>query len=280
MLKAVRFCGIAAAVLLAGLSSVCCSHDAGPVPEAETDTVDYFPPSIFSPNEIRVILGQEPDLSRDIRGYDSRDGDVPVEIDTSELKTDTLGYYTIKCSAEDKAGNRAERTVTVVVTDWDGETEAADPAEVQALKEETLDTLFPDGYEHLSERSRAETVYGWITENIRYRGGPKEMDILKAKREDDAVWEGLSDRHGNCYTFYAVSAALLRGVGLEVRRVWSTAPGEMHFWNLVRIDGSWLHFDTTPNFNGDILGLFLLTDEELAAKHGDNWSFAAEETPE
>ena len=105
MLKAVRFCGIAAAILLAGLSSVCCSHDAGPVPEAETDTVDYFPPSIFAPNEIRVILGQEPDLSRDIRGYDSRDGDVPVEIDTSELKTDALGYYTIKCSAEDKAGS-------------------------------------------------------------------------------------------------------------------------------------------------------------------------------
>ena len=279
-MKAVRIGAVAVFVLLAGLFSVRCSREAASVPEAETDTADYFPPSIFAPNEIRVILGQEPDLLQDIRGYDSRDGNVPVEIDTSELKTDVLGYYTIKCTAEDKAGNRAEKTITVVVSDWNGETEAADPAEVKALTEETLAGLFPDGYEHLPERSRAETVYGWITENIRYRGGPKEMDILKAKREDDAVWEGLADRHGNCYTFYAVSASLLRGVGLEVRRAWSTAPGEVHFWNLVRIDGTWLHFDTTPNFNGEILGLFLLTDEELAAKHGDNWSFAAEETPE
>ena len=280
MLKALRMCGIAASVLLAGLLSVCCSRGSGPLPETETDAADYFPPSIFAPDEIRVLLGEEADLSRDIRGYDSRDGYIPVEIDASELRTDALGYYTVKCAAEDNAGNRAEKTVTVVVTDWDGGTEAVDPAELAALTEDTLDGSFPDGYEHLTERSRAEKVYGWITGNIRYRGGPKEMDILKAKREDDAVWEGLADRHGNCYTFYAVSSALLRGVGLDVRRAWSTAPGEMHFWNLVKIDGKWLHFDTTPNFNGDILGLFLLTDEEIAAKHGENWGFGAEEAPE
>ena len=43
------------------------------------------------------------------------------------------------------------------------------------------------------------------------------------------------------------------------------------------MNGEWLHFDTTPNFDGTILNNFLLTEEEITAKHLMDWTYTVEE---
>ncbi len=159
----------------------------------------------------------------------------------------------------------------------------ADPAEVRALIEETFAEMFPDGCDVLSEREKARVIYDWITQNIHYRSDSDIMAIMYHDRIAEAVWEGLSERHGNCYTYYAVSAALLSRAGFLVKKAWTVNPYEKfeseqyHYWNLVLMNGEWLHFDTTPNFDGTILNNFLLTEEEITAKHLMDWTYTVEE---
>ena len=263
-------------LLLVFCCAVSCSDKQA---ETEEETTDYTPPAILNVKDIRVLVGETPDYLDGVYASDLTDGAVPVEVDASAVHTETMGYYTVVYFASDKAGNTARRTAQVAVTDfedddWDGA--AADPDEVRALTEGVLAELFPDGTDACPERTRAEAVYSWITENIRYRGGRKEWDIMKADAKAEAVLEALADRHGNCYTFYAVSEALLTGAGLENKKVRHVLDAEIHFWNLVSVDGKWLHFDTTPNLDGRVLNLFLLTDEEIRAKHGENWTFTVE----
>ena len=159
----------------------------------------------------------------------------------------------------------------------------ADPAEVRALIEETFAEMFPDGCDVLSEREKARVIYDWITHNVYYLGDPDSKDFMFHDRFVEAVEEALSKRHGNCYTYYAVSAALLSRAGFEVKKAWSVLydpilpQGQYHYWNLVLLDGKWLHFDTTPNFDGTILNNFLLTEEEITAKHLMDWTYTIEE---
>ena len=254
--------------------------------EMEEESKDFTPPGILNVQRIQIQVGEEPDYHGEVRAYDIRDGDVPVEIDASAVNPDVPGYYTVVYRAQDKAGNIAERTATVEVTEyavegWNGT--AADPAEVRALIEETCAELFPDGFDGLTELERARVIYDWITQNIRYRSDPDVLSVMYDDRFAEAVKAALAERCGNCYSYYAVSAALLSRAGFEVKRAWTVEPAAMpgqvryHYWNLVLLNGVWMHFDTTPNFDGTILNLFMLTEEEVAAKHAQDWTYSVEE---
>ncbi len=174
-----------------------------------------------------------------------------------------------------------EETAEPETEAWSGK--EADPAEVRALIDETFSDLFPDGLDALSEVERARVIYDWITQNIRYRSDPDVLSVMTHDRFTEAVEEALAERCGNCYTFYAVSAALLSRAGFEVRRAWTKEPAAMpgqarfHYWNLVLLNRAWLHFDTTPNFDGTVMDLFMLTDEEIAAMHARDWTYTVEE---
>lgn len=54
-------------------------------------------------------------------------------------------------------------------------------------------------------------------------------------------------------------------------------PNKPHYWNLVKIGGSWLHFDTCRSRLLTTTDAFLLTDAEVAAysknKHKGYYSF-------
>ena len=41
-------------------------------------------------------------------------------------------------------------------------------------------------------------------------------------------------------------------------------PNKPHYWNLVKVDGNWYHFDTCPHYADYPLTSFLLTDAEVA----------------
>ena len=40
-------------------------------------------------------------------------------------------------------------------------------------------------------------------------------------------------------------------------------PDRPHYWNLVKIDGNWYHFDSCPHYDYAPLESFLLTDAEV-----------------
>lgn len=104
----------------------------------------------------------------------------------------------------------------------------------------------------MSDREKAYQVYCWIEKNITYSGVTEQSGWVLAGTTV------LKTHKGNCYAYYATSAALLSRLGIENTLIQEEDGG--HFWNLVKIDGNWYHFDTT---NGWGTQRFLWTDAQM-----------------
>lgn len=119
----------------------------------------------------------------------------------------------------------------------------------------------------MTNRQKAEAIYAWVRGSFTYSGHTATRDwVLEA-------YNGFRRRHGDCFTYYSVSAALLMRCGIpciEVLRYTDNG----HYWNLVQLDGSWYHFDTTPRRLG---GYFCLwTDAQMlnySASHSNCFAF-------
>ena len=106
--------------------------------------------------------------------------------------------------------------------------------------------------EDMSGREKAYAVYTWVAGNIKYRGISDTGDWVAGAKT------ALSKRRGNCYAFYSASRALLTRLGFENIEAKSYTEG--HYWNMVKVDGSWWHFDTTTGWGTE---RFLWTSDQL-----------------
>ena len=129
--------------------------------------------------------------------------------------------------------------------------------------------------EDMSEREKARAMHNWIITNSHYWSDGDSPE----SRESNML---LSEGWGVCEAYSFVYYRLLKEAGMAV--AWftgGTEPGETanHMWNLVRIDGQWLHVDCTwddptngppdkPCVSGQERELyFLKTDGEMSADH-------------
>lgn len=92
----------------------------------------------------------------------------------------------------------------------------------------------------MTEREKAYAIYTWVCEHVRYRGNTAITDWKESAKTI------LSTRKGNCYAFYVSSRALLARAGFETDM--ATSYELDHYWNLVKVDGQWRHFDTTSGW--------------------------------
>lgn len=124
-------------------------------------------------------------------------------------------------------------------------------AELNALCDEILDELVNAS---MTEREAAYKVYCWIEDKINYKGDTEMVDWVKIAKE------ALVTRRGNCFAYYSVSRAMLTRLGYE--NVMATSYNNTHYWNMVKVDGYWWHWDTTNNWGTQ---RFLWTSEQLLA---------------
>mgnify|MGYP003303416189 CR=1 FL=1 len=124
-------------------------------------------------------------------------------------------------------------------------------AELNALCDEILDELVDSS---MTERETAYKVYCWIEDKINYKGGTDMTDWVAVAKEV------LVTRKGNCFAYYSVSRAMLTRLGYE--NVMATEYEFTHYWNMVKVDGCWWHWDTTNNWGTQ---RFLWTSEQLLA---------------
>ena len=124
-------------------------------------------------------------------------------------------------------------------------------AELNALCDEVLNELVDSS---MTEREAAYKVYCWVESKIKYKGDTEMVDWVAIAKE------GLVTYRGNCFAYYSVSRALLTRLGYE--NVMATSYNNTHYWNMVKVDGNWWHWDTT---NGWGTQRFLWTSEQLLA---------------
>ncbi len=119
----------------------------------------------------------------------------------------------------------------------------------------------------MSQRQKATAIYGWVRGNFRYSGHSATRDWVTE------AYQGLRRHHGDCYTYFAVSQALLTRCGIPCIEVIRYTDND-HYWNLVQLEDGWWHFDATPRSAG---GYFCLWSDgqmvSYSARHGNCFAF-------
>lgn len=120
----------------------------------------------------------------------------------------------------------------------------------------TLAEIIQDG---MTDVEKARAIFDFAHDSIRYTGDSDKSDWQAG------AYEGLTKRQGDCFTYYAVSRALLTAAGIDNLEVTRVGGPTSHYWNLIRCGGGWYHFDATPRSSKmPPFVSFLFTDREAA----------------
>jgi len=193
----------------------------------------------------------------------TKEEDIVIEVDKSKVDIYTLGEYEVKYTAKDKAGNTSEKTVVIELIKQSVTQEQLDAAVAQTLAEITT--------EDMSIGEKAFRVYTYIREKMVYSDASDKTDYIKEAHK------GLTEFRGDCFTFYAATDALLRGIGadtIKVSRQKNATRPSAHYWVLCNLGTGWYHIDTC-NVGPRNFEAFMRTDDEFTTRAATYWKFDA-----
>ncbi len=125
---------------------------------------------------------------------------------------------------------------------------------------------------HRSEYDRALAMHDYLVLHGEYKDSLQDHDTANATALLLNTGKGVCDSYTRAYRLMLCIA------GIENRFVAGVANGDNHCWNLVRLDGAWVHVDCTysdpkPDAQGRIYHThFALTDRMIASDHEWNRS--------
>ncbi len=210
---------------------------------------DTTPPVFYGVYNKTVVIGENISFKKGVSAVDREHGNVSFKVDASAVNTSAPGTYPVTYTATDYAGNTANITVYYTVAEVSHDL-------INSLADNILSQIVTYS---MSPRQKAEAIYNWCTGTLSYS---TKTSYLMGNYVD-AAYSGFTTKSGNCYIYYAVSSSLLTRAGIENLMVERNIPSNPHVWSLVKIDGSWYHFDTCPHYSGHALRCFLLTDREV-----------------
>lgn len=219
---------------------------------------DTEPPVFIGVADKTVFEGEKISYKKGVSVKDNKDTDLTFQVDSSKVNLNKAGTYTVYYTAEDSSGNKAKKTATITVLPF----EVSD----DMLNEKVDKILSKITKEGMTKREIAWEIYKWVKKNVSYTGTSDKSDWKKE------AYRGIVNGLGDCFTYYAVSQALLTRAGIDNMRVTRVGGRTEHYWNLINCGDGWYHFDTCPN--KDKLETFMLTDaevEEYTKKRGNNY---------
>lgn len=200
--------------------------------------------------------------------------EVTYDFDVSQIDFEQEGTYDLQVTAKDASGNSSVTKASVTVyavptaspqttyyqspsntvtnsdtTDIDYLYGSTGDSQLDAMCDDVLTSIISSG---MSDYQKLYAVYNWTESNIRYSGS-----IPIGDWRSGAI-TALTYRSGNCVGYCYVSEALLTRLGFENIEIHQLDNG--HFWNMVKYNGSWYHFDTTRGWGTQ---RFLWTTNEI-----------------
>lgn len=216
-------------------------------------------PPVFSGIKNRSVYeGESISYKKGVSVSDNRDTDVTFQVDSSNVKLNKPGSYKVYYTATDSSGNKTTESATITVNIFNV-TDDMLYGKVDNILDDIIDVS-------MTQREQAWEIYQWVKGHISYIGSSDKSDWKKE------AYRGIENGVGDCFTYYAVSEALLTRAGIENMRVTRVGGRTQHFWNLINCGDGWYHFDTCPH--KDKLMSFMLTDAEVEAytkKRGNNY---------
>ena len=183
-----------------------------------TVNLDATAPVFAGMTDIRIAKNTTPDYEAGVAAIDNKDGEVAFTYDADRVDITAPGTYYVVYTASDSKGNKTTFRRKVEVLQNASDTMALANSVAAGLSDSV------------------EEIRDYVRDRIGYSsswGG------------DDPVWYGLKNRVGNCYVHAMVLDALLRAKGYPTQLIW--CQDKSHYWNLVYLDGTWKHIDSTPS---------------------------------
>ena len=248
-----------------------------PIPTATSTSppADTEPPVIEGLHDMTVAVGMTLSYRSGVTAVDKVDGKVKLEVDASAVNLLEPGKYPVIYRAADRAGNRAETSVTVTVVavagvndddptaDVSGEEPETEPLPIKEVTPQMVDEeadrildkiLSPS----MSQWEQARAIYNYVHTHVKYVGSSDKSNWLIG------AYVGFTRGRGDCYNYFACSKALLTRAGIpnvDLERVGGSTD---HYWQLVNVGSGWYHFDACPHPDSYPLGSFLL--DEMAVR--------------
>ena len=111
----------------------------------------------------------------------------------------------------------------------------------------------------MTRMEQARAVFDYVHDNIYYTGSSDKSDW------EAGAYAGLTTGKGDCFTYYAVSRALLTVLEIDNLPVERVGGEARHYWNLVDCGDGWYHFDACPRSSRLPYFLsFMFTDQQAA----------------
>ena len=219
---------------------------------------DGEPPAISGVTNMKTIVGIPVGYMRGISATDKHDGEVEVTVSEPEdFSLRKAGTYTITYNATDEAGNIATETASLEVLGSIDEVEKLSEDDVLRMGDYIISTI---NHEGKTDREYLRQIYNYVQGHMVYKGSDYKYDWAYSAAM--AIYQG----YGDCRNYYGFARLLLTSAGFENMMVEKPKPNEhtnAHFWNLVKVDGAWYHFDTTPRVK--VSDFFLWTDAQMDA---------------
>lgn len=219
------------------------------------------PVIVTAPDSLEVDAGGTVIWRAGVEATDDS-GHVDLFLDPSGANLEVPGKYTVYIVAKDGAGNETRRAVTLTVHDA-GVTEDMLNAAIAKIEKDLLITS------KMNAEEKVYAVFRYVYDTMEYSNTSKHIDWRKE------AYESLSGAYtGDCFTYCAVSYAILRYLGYDAYIVERAESAKIegtgtHFWVLVNIgseaEPAWYHFDATPQRSPYNLATYLMTNSQLEA---------------
>ncbi len=222
---------------------------------------------------MHTVVGVPVDYLYGVQAVDSVDGVLDAEVrEPAGFNINTAGTYKITYTATDSAGNIGTQTEELQVhSSYENATMLSSDDIMRMgsyiVKELAKTTSMVD------QKAFARAIFDYVKTHVNYVNGNNKDDWQASAV--DALMLGYGD--SACY--YGLSRLLLTCAGYDNMMVERQNPNiseedeeaaaqtwyAQHFWNLVRVNGAWYHFDACPYCGGN--DFFLWTDSQI-----DNFS--------
>ena len=212
---------------------------------------DTKAPVIKGTRDLTMYIGSPFSYREGVSVTDNQPGGSALMVDASEVNPAKEGVYKVTYRSLDKAGNKAEKTVKVTV-------KKSSKSHKKEVAKYVKDTLYEITDKDMTELEKLDKIFEFCHTKISYTGYSDKSDPI------EAAYNGFRTRTGDCFTYYAVSEALITGAGFENIMVTRDGRDSDHFWNLIKYKNQWYHFDTCPLAGAGSFRAFMLGDLELA----------------
>ena len=223
-----------------------------------TISKDEEAPTISGVKDRTLYMGETLSYRNGITVSDNMDDEIELKVDSSSVNLKKEGKYKVIYTAEDSSGNKAEKVANITVKVLVVSIES-----LNKLADEVLDKLIND---NMTLKEKAKEIYTWTKGHIGYTGSSDKSDWMAEAHR------GFKNGVGDCFTYFAVSKALLDRAeipNVDLTRLGGTTK---HYWSLIDCGEGWYHFDSCPN--KDKKNGFYLTEsdvEKLTEIRGRNY---------